>query len=257
MASQNSDNYNEQPLNQKVDYSEQHDITHLHAAVVREEEEPTDGNEPISLWLVAFFGLTLVVGGLYLGMYSGGFRWDVYSHYEGGKTGAGDGEAEVVQLSLAEEGEKVYKQNCVACHGANGQGQAGLYPPLVNGHWVVGNERSVTGVVLNGLQGPLEVDGVMYNGAMPPWGSALNDRRLAGVLTYIRQTWGNQAGEITEAQVAEARKIFAERKTPWTVEELEQLPDDPIPGGGGEAAPAEGEAAPAEGAPAEGAEAAL
>jgi len=240
-----------------LDYSEPHDIARLHAAVMREKEDPKDGSEPLSLWLICVFGFILVSGGIYLGLFSGGFRSDAYSIYDGGvkpKGGGGAAQAEVKkELTLVEIGEKAYKQNCVACHQVTGLGVAGAFPPLVGSEWVVKGDRRLTKILMNGIQGPLVVNGVTYNGAMPGW-SALDDKKIAGVITYIRQAWGNQAGEVTPEQIAAYRAENKGRTAPWTEPELRAIPEDenlpPAPGAPAAPAPAAPDAAPSAPAPA-------
>ncbi len=240
-------------LSQDIDYTEKHDVQNIHAAVARENEEPIDGKEPLNLALLGFFGAALFAGGLYLSLYSGGFRWDAYSIYDGPlkpSGGAAGPAAEVQEASLAEIGDKVYRQNCVACHQGSGLGVAGQYPPLAGSDWVLGSEKRLAAIMLNGVQGPLTVNGVQYNGVMPAWNKNLNDERIAAVMTYIRSAWGNTASEVSPEQVAAAREEFSARTTPWTEPELLAIPADAtLPGGGG-AAPAE---APAADAPADGA----
>ena len=52
-------------------------------------------------------------------------------------------------------------------------------------------------IVLKGLQGPVTVKGQHYGSAvMQPWEKTLNDEKIADVLTYIRQEWGNTAGPV-------------------------------------------------------------
>jgi len=58
--------------------------------------------------------------------------------------------------------------------------------------------------VLNGLTGPLEVNGQRYNGTMPSMGH-LMDEDIADVLTYIRSAWGNTGVPVTTADVAAVR----------------------------------------------------
>jgi mono/diheme cytochrome c family protein len=60
-------------------------------------------------------------------------------------------------------------------------------------------------VVLNGLEGNIEVNGVGYNGVMPKH-AFLTDEEAAGVLTYIRQKFGSMQDEITVDEVSEQRK---------------------------------------------------
>ncbi len=233
-----------------ADYSERTDIGQLHASVVRERQEPSDGNEPISLWMMTFLMATVAFGGFYLAMFSGGFRADVLDHrqgvgFGGGSAGGGEAGAVPVELTLAQKGEKVFKQNCVACHGAGGAGQPGVFPTLHGTTWVVGSEKRLAGILLHGLQGPIDVNGTIYNGAMPAWGAQLSDEQIAAVTTYIRSSWGNNAPEITPEKIAAARQIFADRTTPWTAEELLAIPEDATLPAGDAAPPAD--ATPADG----------
>jgi len=56
---------------------------------------------------------------------------------------------------------------------------------------------------------------------MPAWGGSLSDEKVAAVLSYIRSTWGNTAGEITPEQVAVVRKEFESRSEPFAPAEVE------------------------------------
>ena len=58
--------------------------------------------------------------------------------------------------------------------------------------------------MLNGLTGPLTVNGKHYNSVMPPM-SQLNDDEVANILTYVLNSWGNSGPQITAEQVAEVR----------------------------------------------------
>src|SRR5207244_13601769 len=69
---------NEEPkpparIGQGMDYGEQSDVQQVHAAVQREKREPRVGAEPLSIWLIAIYGLAVFFGGAYLGRYSGNF----------------------------------------------------------------------------------------------------------------------------------------------------------------------------------------
>lgn len=98
-------------------------------------------------------------------------------------------------------GEKVYTANCSACHGANGTGTPGAFPPLAGNPMVTGSADKVIAAVKSGLTGTMTVNGKTYNGAMPAWKGKLSDAQIADVITYIRSSWGNAAGAVTEAQV--------------------------------------------------------
>jgi ubiquinol-cytochrome c reductase cytochrome b subunit len=94
----------------------------------------------------------------------------------------------------------VFNANCATCHGANGAGQPGI-PPLAANPFVTGDPGKVIGVVQHGLMGKISVNGQTYDAAMPAWQSKLSPAEIAAVITYIRSSWGNKAGAVTEAQV--------------------------------------------------------
>ena len=123
-------------------------------------------------------------------------------------------------------GEQLYQQRCVSCHQANGQGLAGAFPPLVGSEYALASNVAVPiRIVLNGMQGPVTVKGVQYNGVMPPGGAgiALSDEEAAAVLTYVRSAWGNSAPAITPQQVATERAAPRSATGPTTAEELAPL----------------------------------
>jgi cytochrome c oxidase subunit 2 len=99
-------------------------------------------------------------------------------------------------VDLKARGEKVYAANCVACHQANGKG-AGPIKPL-DGSAIVLNEdhNAQIQVLLNGAAA----------GAMPSW-KALSDTEIAAVITYSKNNWSNQTGQMVQpAEVLAARK---------------------------------------------------
>jgi glucose/arabinose dehydrogenase len=103
------------------------------------------------------------------------------------------------------EGSKVYNIYCSTCHQGNGLGDGSRFPPLKESEWVTGEKEKLIDIVLNGLEGPVEVKGKPYNGLMPQHGSFLKDEELAEVLTFIRQNFNNNASAITSAEVNKAR----------------------------------------------------
>src|SRR5947208_6709902 len=109
---------------QGMDYSEIADVQDVHAAVQREKREPRVGLEPLSIWLIAVYGLAIFFGGAYLGRYSGSFSGTsldpivvpTTARKGGGPQGPGGGGPE--QLSPADRGKKVFAANCQVCHQA-------------------------------------------------------------------------------------------------------------------------------------------
>lgn len=101
-------------------------------------------------------------------------------------------------------GEKIFSVYCAACHQKDGKGASGRFPPLTGTDWVTGDKKRLIGILINGLEGSIEVNGETYINTMPQH-SFLSDEEIANVLTYIRQNLGNKASEITAQEVAEIR----------------------------------------------------
>jgi mono/diheme cytochrome c family protein len=101
-------------------------------------------------------------------------------------------------------GKRVYDQYCKACHMADGSGLRGMHPPLINNKTVNGKTDKLIEVTMKGMSGKVVIDGVEYNGIMPPH-SHLTDKQIADVLTYIRQSFSNNSGAVTQADVAKLR----------------------------------------------------
>ena len=112
------------------------------------------------------------------------------------------------------DGKKIYAAKCVACHQANGNGVAGVFPPLAASEWVAGDEKILTHILLHGVNGEIEVKGNIYKGAMPAW-KTLSDDELAAVMTYIRSDWGNTAPAIKASTVKEQREATKDQAGPY------------------------------------------
>lgn len=112
-----------------------------------------------------------------------------------------------VQPSIAASvarGKKVYETYCLACHQADGAGVQRMNPPLVKTQWVLGDKKKLIGIVLNGMDEPIEIDGETYSNIMAPH-DFLKDQEVADVLTYVRNSFGNKASAVTEAEVKAVR----------------------------------------------------
>ena len=104
-------------------------------------------------------------------------------------------------------GAKVYGIYCRSCHQRDGKGDGLRFPPLDSSEWVNGDKKRLINVVLNGLQGPVEVKKKPYNGSMPQH-SILKDEDIAQVLTYIRQNFGNNASAVNPGEVNQFRNTL-------------------------------------------------
>jgi mono/diheme cytochrome c family protein len=110
-------------------------------------------------------------------------------------------------------GETTYIQNCSACHQADGQGIPGAFPPLAghipNLYNADGGREYLIKVVLYGLQGQIDVNGMTYNGAMNPWGQ-LSDEQIAAALNHFNPIQPDEVAAqrglgLTGPQVLESR----------------------------------------------------
>jgi mono/diheme cytochrome c family protein len=120
-------------------------------------------------------------------------------------------------LELYNIGKEIYNRDgyCATCHQPDGRGlSASLFPPLVGTQWVLGSEERLIKIVLKGLMGPIVVNGREYPGQVPmtPYEGMLNDNEIAAVLTYVRNSFGNQAAPIRPEKVKEVRAKIADRK---------------------------------------------
>jgi nitrite reductase (NO-forming) len=112
-------------------------------------------------------------------------------------------------LSLQQQvkaGEALFNGTCSVCHQSNGQGIEGVFPPLAGSDLLAKTPKRAVGIALNGLTGPLIVNGKTFNSVMPPM-SQLNDDEIANILTFVTHSWGNNGGDaFTAAEVAAVRK---------------------------------------------------
>lgn len=129
-----------------------------------------------------------------------------------------------------EDGAELYMTRCMSCHQMNGRGVPGVFPPLNGVEWVTGDKGRLIRIVMNGLTGEITVGDETYSGAMPPWNSFLDDEQMAALLTYLRSSWGNDASEVTSAEVASVRAATEDRRNPWTEAELLEEANTGIPG---------------------------
>lgn len=124
--------------------------------------------------------------------------------------GSGKGEASEQQEAKLEDadneaGKELYVANCGSCHQGNGSGVPGMYPPLKGTKTVRGKKQKLIRIVLEGMEGKIEVKGRQYNRKMPAQ-DHLSDEEVAKVLSYVREKFGDGAGEVTAAEVGELRE---------------------------------------------------
>jgi mono/diheme cytochrome c family protein len=121
-------------------------------------------------------------------------------------------------------GQEIYfrEGHCATCHQPNGAGLDPAFPSLVKSPWVTEVPQRLIKLTMYGLMGPLEVNGKKYDGQVPmtPFGGMLNDEEIAAVLTFVRNSFGNQAPPIVPQQVKQVRTANPGRTSLYTTEEL-------------------------------------
>lgn len=100
------------------------------------------------------------------------------------------------KADLMKKGEEVYNTVCAACHQAKGEGVPGVFPAMVDSKIARGSIAAHLNIVIHGKE----------QTAMMPFGPQLNDLDLAAVITYERNGFGNNTGDVVQpAQVKGAR----------------------------------------------------
>jgi mono/diheme cytochrome c family protein len=101
-------------------------------------------------------------------------------------------------------GKVVYTKTCLTCHQVDGSGVPNLNPPLIKTTWVLGSKTVLVKQVLKGSNGTVEIDGDSFRNTMPPQ-PKLTDQEVADVLTYVRNSFGNKASQVSAAEVKSIR----------------------------------------------------
>lgn len=107
-------------------------------------------------------------------------------------------------------GENIYNTFCAGCHQRNGKGDGTRFPPLVQSEWVTGDKKRLIRVLLEGLNEPIKVKGVAYNGLMPAH-QFLNDEEVAAVASYIRKKFNDIPDPVKPEEVSAMRKNIVKK----------------------------------------------
>lgn len=97
---------------------------------------------------------------------------------------------------LMAQGQKIYSSTCASCHGVTGQGIPGVFPAMAGSKLVTGDIKAHIDIVLNGKSGT----------AMQAFGKQLSDADLAAVITYERNAFGNNTGDIVQPSTIKAAR---------------------------------------------------
>lgn len=128
----------------------------------------------------------------------------VMASCNGSKKGKAEQQHTKSEVAGVNQGEILYKRHCNACHQRDAGGVPAMYPPLANNKMVSGEKEPLISVVLNGMSGPVEVNGEKYNGVMASYKN-LSDEEIADILNYLRSGFGNKGDEILPDDVKRLR----------------------------------------------------
>jgi len=187
--------------------------------------EPTATRSSAPMWIIVVTLVLLFVGGHYLDTHGGWFSSKVYAPYNSAeqldsfqpKSGA---------AAVAAQGKKVYESVCGICHGMDGAGKPGQAPPLAGSEWVLAKGiNRLAHIPLEGVNGSIKVEGKDWSLNMAAMGAALSDSDLAAVLTYLRTSWGNKAGEVTADDIKKVRDEIGGHPQPVSGDQLMKMPE--------------------------------
>ncbi len=200
---------------QKPDLDESINVTKVHgrvdretAAAAREKRIAANGHEPVALWVIVACGIVLVIAGGVLSKagtlfsYGSTFKEDYVRGIAPGLIDAGPASKPAL-VAFSNKGAKIYSK-CNGCHGADGKGDGANYPSLAGSDWVLGDTEKFAMIILNGLQGPTSTGKTYGAGVMPAQAAGMGAEDLAGVMTYVRNSFGNTSGDIVTVEMAQA-----------------------------------------------------
>jgi len=207
---------------------ENNNISEKHSLIVqesrasaRENEIKSSGSESMSLWVF----VVIIVVALFAGLAFQGdffkkgtfFVFDYDQVFVDNYVRDRDPESKggVIAKPLLDvmikDGSKLYTK-CQGCHAPTGLGDGANFPPLAGSEWVTKDTEALAMIILNGVQGPIEVAGKEWSSLMPAQGDGLDAYSLAALMTFIRNNFGNATGDIvSEEMAANAIKISKER----------------------------------------------
>jgi mono/diheme cytochrome c family protein len=198
-------------------------LLHAHEETVAHKTDDRGSYKLLPLVLLFAFSGLIFFGGTYLNLFSGHFDPSIFDE----RALPRSGQLEAVKLDPVVYGKKLYESLCINCHQPTGLGVPGTFPPLAGSEWANGPEERIVRILENGLKGPIVVKGATF-GTVPmpavgPGGAGWTDDKIAAVLTYVRQAFGNNSAPVTEEKVVEIHAKIGTRAE-WSPDELLKIP---------------------------------
>ena len=119
------------------------------------------------------------------------------------------------------QGESIFRANCAACHGANGEGQPDWYirkadgllpaPPLNgDGHTWHHGDGTLYRIVSQGGAIYESPDLPNYKSGMPAFGETLSHEEIIAVISYVKSLWGDKMAEGLDLPIRESQGLVSE-----------------------------------------------
>ena len=214
-------------LDESINVTEAHDrVVRDAAAAAREKNLNDNGREPTALWLIVVCGVVAMIAGAVLGdagrffAYTTTFQPGYVRTVPDGVDASGP-EPRPALAAFSARGARIYSAKCQGCHGPDGRGGS-AYPTLAGSEWVIGDTQTLAMIILNGMQGPVST-GQTY-GVMPAQAAGMTNEDLAGVMTYVRNSFGNETGDVTTLEMAAAAfEVSNNRDAPGTPVDADEI----------------------------------
>jgi mono/diheme cytochrome c family protein len=195
--------------------------------------QPKEGRKPVPVWLFVLLFLLLYWAMVYFDQRGAWFNEEVYAPYHSFDQVVAfqppSGVDDFLRL-----GQRLYHDNCAVCHMDAGAGNpANNCPNLAGSEWVsaAGPGRLIR-LISKGGTGPIEVNGKVWNGGTMlaigdqlPGDEKEKAEKIAAIISYIRQTFGNKASPVTPEEVAAVRQQIKIKTTYYSPEELKAAPE--------------------------------
>jgi putative membrane-bound dehydrogenase-like protein len=114
----------------------------------------------------------------------------------------------VLPVDARTNGLTLFRNTCATCHGADGDGIEHIAPPLKGSEYVEGSPNRLAMIILKGLEGPVHVNGQLYNfnGSMPAFESNLTDKEIADIIRYLHNAYVSiPVKQINEEKIKDLR----------------------------------------------------
>jgi mono/diheme cytochrome c family protein len=98
---------------------------------------------------------------------------------------------QTVSVDARTNGLIIFRSTCATCHGVDGDGTQNVAPPLKGSQYVEGSPERLAMIILHGLEGPIHVNGQLYqfNGTMPNFANNFSDKEIEDIIRYLHNAY--------------------------------------------------------------------